>query len=75
MDSDLFFKDRLHLRYFDAADEFFELADWFLKHEEERRKIADTGMNWVHKQFNCVKIAGYILELIEKGTYLAPWMR
>ena len=72
-DSDLLFKDKLHLRYFETAEEFFELADWYLKHEDERKKIADAGMKWTHEQFNCVKIAGYILDLIEKGAYKAPW--
>jgi hypothetical protein len=32
-------------------------------------------MNWVHEQFNGVKIAGYILDVIEKGTYNAPWTK
>ena len=72
-DTDLLFKDSLHLRYFDSADEFFELAGWFLNHENERRKIADAGMKWTHEQLNCVKIAGYILELIENSAYQAPW--
>ncbi len=72
-DSNLLFKDGQHLRYFDSAEEFFELAEWFLKNEDERKKIADAGMKWTHEQFNCVKIAGYILDLIEKGNYLAPW--
>ncbi len=72
-DSDLLFKDKLHLRYFDSAEEFFELAKWYLANEPERKKIADAGMKWVHEQFNCVKIAGYILELAKQGTYKAPW--
>jgi spore maturation protein CgeB len=72
-DSDLLFKEGRHLRYFDTAEEFFELAERFLKHEDERKKIADDGMKWAHEQFNCVKIAGYILDLIEKGRYSAPW--
>ncbi|MGB7581907.1 MAG: glycosyltransferase [Sedimentisphaerales bacterium] len=72
-DSDLLFKDKQHLRYFETAEEFFELADWFLKHANERKKIADAGMKWMHEQFNNVKIAGYILDLIEKGAYKAPW--
>ena len=71
--SDLLFKNGTHLLYFDSANEFFELAGWFLKHENERKKIADAGMKWVHEQFNCVKIAGYILDLIENGYYNAPW--
>jgi spore maturation protein CgeB len=73
-DTDLLFKNKLHLRYFETAEEFFELADWFLKHEDERKKIAGAGMKWVHEQFNSVKIAGYILELIENGAYKAPWV-
>jgi len=72
-DTDLLFKDGQHIRYFDTIDEFFNLADWYLNHEQERKKIADAGMKWVHEQFNCVKIAGYILDLVEKGSYRAPW--
>jgi len=74
-DSDLLFKDGLHLRYFDTADEFFELVKWYLEHETERKKIADAGMAWMHQQYNCVKMAGYMLDLIEKGTYSAPWTK
>jgi spore maturation protein CgeB len=68
----LLFKDGLHLRYFDDIDEFFDLADWYLKHEDEREKIAGAGMNWAHEQYNCLKIAGYMLDLIKKGSYNAP---
>jgi len=72
-DTDLLFKNELHLRYFDTADEFFELADWYLQHETERKKIADAGIKWTHEQFNGVKIAGHILDLIERGNYSAVW--
>ncbi len=70
---DSLYKDGLHIKYFDDIGEFFDLASWYLKHEKERKKIADAGMKWVHKQFNGVKIAGYILDLVEKGDYKAPW--
>jgi len=72
-DTDLLFKDGVHLKYFDTVDEFFELADWYLKHDDERKKIAETGMQYAHAEFNCVKMAGYVLDLIEKGSYTAPW--
>lgn len=72
-DTDILFKDGVHLRYFDTVEEFFDLAGWYLEHETERKKIADTGMRHVHREFNSVKIAGYILELIEKGKYSAAW--
>ena len=72
---DLLYKDKEHLRYFDTIEEFFDLADWYLNHESERKKIADAGMHHVHTEFNCVKISKYILELIEKGSYSAPWFQ
>lgn len=72
-DTDLLFKDGVHLKYFDTINEFFDLADWYLNHEAERKKIADDGMQWTHERFNCIRMAGYILELVEKGTYSAPW--
>lgn len=74
-DSELLFKDGTHLRYFETVDEFFELAGWYLKHDQERVKIANAGMHHIHTEFNCVKMAGYIIDLMEKGTYDAPWNR
>ncbi len=72
-DTDLLFKDGEHCRYFESVDEFFELAGWYLKHDEERGKIARSGMEHAHKEFNCEKIAQHVLDLIEKGHYDAPW--
>lgn len=72
-DAEILYKDGKHIKYFDEIDEFFETADWYLAHEEERKKIADAGMMHAHEQFNCVKIAGYILDVAENGFYNAPW--
>jgi hypothetical protein len=73
-DSDLLFKDGTHIKYFDTADECFRLADWYLKHDAERLKIADAGMQRAHSEFNCTKIARYVLDTVEKGRYNAPWI-
>ena len=72
-DSDLLFEDGVHLKYFDTADEFFELADWYLKHEQVREKIAMAGMEKAHSEFNTERIAKHLLDLIETGAYDAPW--
>jgi len=72
-DTDLLFEDGVHVKYFDTADEFFELAGWYLKHDREREKIAKAGMEKAHTDFNCAKIAQYVLDLVETGTYNAPW--
>ncbi len=71
--ADLLFRDGKHVRYFDEIDEFFDLADWHLAHEQQRKKIADAGMARVHAEFNCRRIAGYLLDLVETGKYTAPW--
>jgi nucleoside-diphosphate-sugar epimerase len=39
----------------------------------EREKIARAGMERAHGEFNCKRIAQDMLDLIEKGTYDAPW--
>lgn len=67
------YKDKKHLLYFDTIEEFFDLSKWYLEHDDQRKKIADAGMEHVHTEFNCEKIAKYILELVEKGSYSAPW--
>jgi spore maturation protein CgeB len=72
-DSDLLFEDCVHTRYFDSADEFFELAQWYLHHDQEREKIAGAGRKRAHTEFNCEKIVQYVLDLIGTGTYDAPW--
>ena len=72
-DTDLLFEDGVHLKYFDTTEEFFELADWYLKHEQERQRIARAGMERAHTEFNCERIAQYLMDLIETGTYDAPW--
>lgn len=72
-DYDLMFEDGIHLKYFDTVDEFFELADWYLKHDEERERITKAGMQRAHTEFNCKNIAQKLMDLIETGTYNAPW--
>jgi glycosyltransferase involved in cell wall biosynthesis len=72
-DTDLLHQDKVHLRYFDTEEEFFELADWYLKHEDERAKIAAAGMEHAHREYNCAKMAQYMLDLVDKGDYNAPW--
>ena len=71
--TDLLMEDKKYVAYFDTPQECLELANWYLAHEDERQKVADAGMERCHVHFNSVKVAGYILELVEKGHYKAPW--
>lgn len=70
---DLLYQDMKHLRYFEEPAECMDMAEWFLAHENERKKIADDGMEHCHTCFNSVRMAGYILELVQTGQYQAPW--
>jgi hypothetical protein len=71
--TELLFEDGKHLRYFDTVEEFFELAGWYLKHEDEREQIARAGIEYTHREFNCARMAEYVVELVETGDYKAPW--
>jgi spore maturation protein CgeB len=72
--TDKLFQDGVHLKYFDSVEEFFDLAKWYLAHEDKRMKIANAGMEHAHSEYNCTKMAKYIMDVIETGTYKAPWM-
>ena len=72
-DTERLMADKIHVRYFDTPQECAELADWYLANENERKKVADSGMEHCHTCFNSVRIAGYVLDLIDTGQYQAPW--
>lgn len=36
-------------------------------------KNAMAGMKRAHSEFNCERIAKLTLDLVERGTYDAPW--
>jgi glycosyltransferase involved in cell wall biosynthesis len=72
-DTDLLFEDGVHLRYFDTAREFFDLVEHYLGNESERARIAAAGMQKAHTDFSCEQMARCVLDLVEKGSYDAPW--
>ncbi|MBC8394395.1 MAG: glycosyltransferase family 1 protein [Deltaproteobacteria bacterium] len=72
-DSEKLFRDKEHLAYFETVDELKELIDYYLANENERARLANQGMTWLHQEYNCKRIAQYILDLIENGYYVAPW--
>jgi len=73
-DTDLLFKDGVHLRYFDTREEFFDLAKWYLEHPAERQAIAAAGMERTHAEFNCTKVAQCVVDIVETGSYAAAWV-
>ncbi len=70
---ELLFRDHEHLRYFDTPEEFFELLDYYLAHDEERETIAAAGMKHCHEEFNSTRMAGLLLDLVQTGSYDAEW--
>lgn len=72
-DTERLMADKIHVRYFDTPQECLEIAERYLACEDERKKIAESGMEHCHTCFNSVRIAGYILDLVRTGEYKAPW--
>lgn len=72
-DANLLFEDNEHIRYFLENDECIELVDYYLTHEAERQKIADKGLEYTHRMFNCERIAKDIIDVIHTGDYDEPW--
>ncbi len=71
--TELLHEDQKHLRYFDTEEEFFELAQWYLAHEDQRQQLAQAGMEHAHCHYNCTQMARYFLELIDRGNLDVPW--
>jgi len=71
--TELLFKEGEHVKYFDTVDEFFEMAQWYLEHDDERERIAARGMKHAHREFICNRVAQYMLDIVEKGTYDASY--
>ncbi len=74
-EGELLFRDHDHLRYFDTAAEFFELLEYYLAHDDEREAIAAAGMKRCHEEFNCTRMAGLLLDLVQTGTYSTEWAK
>jgi spore maturation protein CgeB len=72
-DTDRLFKDGQHVRYFDDCRHFFELVNYYLEHDAERRAIAAAGMARAHSEFNCTTMARHVLDLVENGSYSPSW--
>lgn len=70
---ELMFEDGKHMRYFDSVEECFELADYYIKHEDERKQIVRAGMAHAHQEFNCERITRLFMDMLETGDYDAPW--
>ncbi len=71
--SELLFEDGKHLRYFQTKDECLELIERYLSDDDARKRIAHAGMERVHSEFNCVRIAKYYVDLATTGSCSESW--
>ena len=71
--TELLFEDHKHLRYFDSNEECIELIKYYLDREDERKKIGQAAMKYVHEKFHCQVIAKDIIDFLTTGTYNQPW--
>ena len=55
------FTRKVHLDWYESQDELFELCQYWLAHDEEREKVAETGMSFVRQNLTHKIQAGQIL--------------
>ena len=72
-DSELMFADGEHLRYFHNAGQCEELLDQYGSDPPQRRRVALQGRQRMLEEFGCEKIAGYIVDLLERGNIKKKW--
>lgn len=72
-DTEQLMEHKKHAVYFESEEECIDLADWYLKHDKDRQKIADAGMRHCHANYSVEQIAGHILSAIDNGEYDASW--
>ncbi|RMG72407.1 MAG: glycosyltransferase, partial [Nitrospirae bacterium] len=61
------FEDRKHLVVYKNEEELFELADYYLKNEEERERIAEEGYREVLKNHTYAHRVEEIINTVTKG--------
>ncbi len=71
--SELLFEDGKHLCYFKTKDECIGLIERYLSDDDARKEIAHAGMERVHSEFNCVRIAKYFVDLATTGNCSQSW--
>ena len=57
-------EDGKHFVSFKTNEEALQKIDYYLTHEEERRKIANTGYRWFHIYHNWTERAKYMNGII-----------
>ncbi len=63
---DMFFKDGEHLVTYKSYDELIEKINYYLKHEDERRRIADNGFYIVNENGSVLNRVIEMLKIITK---------
>jgi len=66
------FQDRIHLVEYKTPEEALELIDYYLKHPEERARIADAGYREVIAKHTYRQRMAQLLEKVEKYLIEAP---
>ena len=55
------------------CEECLDLVDRYEGDAAGRQRIAQAGMARAHENFGCQKLAGHIVDLVEKGRFEEDW--
>jgi spore maturation protein CgeB len=62
-----FFTQGVHLVWYESPQECLELIDYYLKHEEQRKRIARSGFEWVHSRRTYDVVMDELISRIENA--------
>lgn len=60
------FQRKKHMDWFSTEDEAHQLIHYYLKHEDERERIAQSGMQYVRQKYSWESVCQEILQKTEK---------
>ena len=64
---DLF--DNSQAVFYETRDEFFDKLGYYKNHAQERMKLAAAGHHCAHTEFDCAKIADYMVKVLFAEAY------
>ena len=65
---DTIFTKGVHLVWFHSKEECLDLIDYYLKHDEQRKKIARRGYQFVHSNRTYDVVIDEIISHFENGS-------
>lgn len=67
------FKRGIEIDWFESIEELMTKIDYYLKHEDERKKIAEQGQKFILRHFDCKPLLANLLNIIKTRVSEYSW--